>query len=89
MKCTFWGYIKNYNFNIFVRWQMAARLTILKCTEVLNYCGVCQELTQCCRSVILENKLRKRAQIFGYQRQGVKERKWIKAVKRYKLPVTR
>ena len=69
---------------------MAARLIILKCIEVLNYCAVYQELTWWCRSAILQKQTHgKRAQICGYQKQGVKERKWIKAVKRYKLPVTR
>ena len=56
MKCTLWGYVKNYNLNIFVRWQMAARLIILKCTEVLNYYGVYQKLTQSCRSAILQKQ---------------------------------
>ena len=43
---------------------------------------------QCCRSIIPQkqtNSQRKRDQICGYQKMG----KWIKAVRRYKLPVLR
>ena len=52
-------------------------MIILKCIEISNHYIVYQELTKCCRSIILQkqtnkhiNKDRKRGQVCGYQRQG-------------------
>ena len=51
----------------------------VKCIEISDHYVVYQELTQCFRSVVFQNKQtnkqfhRKRDQICGYQRLGVRE----------------
>ena len=63
----------------------------MKCIELLNHYVVYQELTECCRSTILQiqtNKFIEKRSDFWLPETGARERgNWTIAIKKYKVPV--
>ena len=65
---------------------------ILKCIEILNSYVVYQELIKFCRSTILQKqiKLQKKKSELRLLKAGIRgSGNWMKALKRYNLPVVR
>ena len=72
---------------------MTARLImviILKCIQILNHYVVCHELTEYCRSIILQNQTnsqKKRSDLYLPEVGGGRKMNWMNIVKRYNVPV--
>ena len=61
---------------------------ILKRTEISIHYAVHQELTQCCRSIILQKQTeKKKSDLWLPEAGGGRRGNWMKVVKMKKLPV--